>query len=82
MNKGTEISLQSFDFFDGKSCLCEDYFQREFGITKTFSHRPFSLSKLWLRQPFVLLACIHKGQIRKSCICSLWEYRFLKKHLF
>lgn len=31
-------SLQSFDFVDGKSCLCRDYIQRNFGVTEPLGH--------------------------------------------
>lgn len=41
LNKGAVACLQSFDFVDGKSCLCRDYIQRNFGVTETLGHGLF-----------------------------------------
>lgn len=46
LRKGVVASLQSFDFVGGKSCLCRDYIQRNFGVTESLGHGLFLLQSL------------------------------------
>lgn len=75
-------SLQSFDFVDGKSCLCRDYIQRNFGVTEPLGHGLLLFQRFGLCLFKALLLAFMKFVFQSHILVPRESVGFEIRHLF
>ncbi len=82
LRKGVVASLQSFDFVDGKSCLCRDYIQRNFGVTEPLGHGLLLFQRFGLCLFKALLLAFMKFVFQSHILVPRESVGFEIRHLF
>ena len=82
LSKGAVACLQSFDFVDGKSCLCRDYIQRNFGVTEPLGHGLLLFQRFGLCLFKALLLAFMKFVFQSHILVPRESVGFEIRHLF